>query len=60
MSGAEIRQRILDAGLRIWRVADRFGCCDCNFSRKLRHDFSEADTARVLAIIEELKAEDAN
>lgn len=57
MSGAEIKERILAADLRVWQVADAFGCTDGNFSRKLRKDFSDADTDRVLSIIDKLKAE---
>lgn len=57
MSGTEIKKRILAAGLKIWQVAYAFGCTDGNFSRKLRRDFSDADTERVLSIIEKLKAE---
>lgn len=56
MTGEEIKKIILDAGLMIWQVADKYGCTDGNFSRKLRKDFSEADTEKVLSIIEELKA----
>ena len=59
MTGAEIKRLTFEAGLKLWQVADKFGCTDSNFSRKLRHDFSEADTAKVLAIIDELKAEGA-
>ncbi|MBR1531724.1 MAG: hypothetical protein IJ643_06670 [Eubacterium sp.] len=54
ISGAEIKQRILEAGLKLWQVADAYGCCDGNFSRKLRKDFSAADTEKVLKIIDEL------
>lgn len=57
ISGAEIKQSILAAGLKLWQVADKFGCTDGNFSRKLRKEFSAADTEKVLSIIEELKAE---
>lgn len=57
MSGADIRQCIISAGLRIWQVADKFGCTDGNFSRKLRKEFSADDTEKVLNIIKELKAE---
>lgn len=60
MKGAEIKNRILAAGLKLWQVADKFGCTDGNFSRKLRKDFSEADTEKVLSIIAELKAEAKN
>lgn len=57
MSGAEVKKRILAAGLKIWQVAYVFGVTDGNFSRKLRKDFSEEDTEKVLSIIEKLKAE---
>lgn len=57
MTGAELKRIIVSSGIKLWQVADRFGCSDGNFSRKLRHDFSEADTKRILAIVEELKAE---
>jgi len=57
MSGAEIRKMILDSGIYLWKVADKFGITDWNFSRKLRHDFSEEETNRVIAIIAEIKNE---
>ena len=57
MSGAEVKKRILAAGLKLWQVAYVFGVTDGNFSRKLRKDFSEEDTEKVLTIIERLKAE---
>lgn len=57
MSGAEIRAYILDNGVKLWQVADRFGLTDGNFSKKLRYDFSEADTEKVFAIVKELKSE---
>ena len=57
LSGTEIKNRILAEGLKIWQVADKFGCSDGNFSRKLRKDFSDSDTEKVLSIINELKAD---
>lgn len=57
MSGAEIKKRILAAGLKIWQVASAYGVADTTFSKYLRKDFSEADTEKVLSIIEKLKAE---
>lgn len=56
MKGCEVKQAILDAGLKLWQVAYAFGMNDGNFSRKLRKDFSEADTQKVLSIINELKS----
>ncbi len=57
MKGSEIRALILKSGVRIWQVADAYGVSANTFSVKLRYDFSEADTRRILAIIEQLKAE---
>ena len=57
MSGAEIKKRILAAGLKVWQVAEAFGVADTTFSKYLRKPFSDADTQRVLAIIEQLTAE---
>lgn len=55
MSGAEIKATIKAAGLKLWQVAKEFGMNDGNFSRKLRNDFSDEDTEKVLSIIEKLK-----
>lgn len=55
MQGAEIKAAILNAGLRIWQVADKFGCAESTFSKKLRYEFSADDTEKVLSIIKELK-----
>lgn len=57
MNGAEIKKRILAAGLKVWQVADAYGVADTTFSKYLRKPFSDADTEKVLAIIEQLKAE---
>lgn len=57
MTGAEIKQSILAAGLKVWQVAYAYGVTDSNFSRKLRRDFSDKDTQKVMDIIEKLKAE---
>lgn len=57
MSGAEIKENIKAAGLKLWQVAKEMGMNDGNFSRKLRNDFSDEDTEKILSIIERLKAE---
>lgn len=55
-----------EAGVKLWQLAERWGCNDGNFSRKLRRPFSPEDERRALAIIDELRrgveniAEDAN
>lgn len=57
MTGAEIKAKILAAGLKVWQVAEKFGMNDGNFSRKLRKGFSDEESKKVLAIIDELAAE---
>ena len=39
------------------QVAEKFGLNDGNFSRKLRHELSDMDKAKIRAIIVELSKE---
>lgn len=55
MSGAEIKEEILGAGLKLWQVAYAYGTTDNNFSRLLRKDFTNEQTEKILSIINELK-----
>lgn len=54
MSGAEIRQKIIESGLKIWQVAEAYGVADTTFSKYLRKGFNEENTRKVLSIIEKL------
>ena len=53
----EIRQRIVEKGIRYWQVADALGVNDGNFSRMLRHELSDAERMKVLSVIDEVAAE---
>jgi DNA-directed RNA polymerase subunit F len=53
----EIRHEIAAAGLRHWQVAEKFGLNDGNFSRKLRHELSDEEKAKIRAIIADLSKE---
>lgn len=57
MSGEEVRALILDSGLTLWKVAEKFGCSPQWFSVRLRHGFTDAEVERLQAIIKELQAE---
>jgi len=57
MKNNEIREEIKAANLRFWQVAEKFGLNDGNFSRKLRHELSDADKMKIRAIIAELNEE---
>ena len=56
MSGNEIKDMIINAGLKLWQVAEEYGYTDSTFSKKLRHPFSDTETERVIEIIEKLKS----
>jgi hypothetical protein len=53
----EIRQKIKDAGLPFWFVADRLGIADTTFSKWLRKELPEDKKATILQVIEEAKTE---
>lgn len=55
MTGAEMRETIKAAGVKLWQVAKELGMNDGNFSRRLRNDFSDNETARILSIVEKIK-----
>ena len=59
MTKAEIKQLAKNAGVYMWQIAEKLGINDGNFSRKLRKPLGEADSAKVLAAIDQLKAEQA-
>jgi len=55
----KIRERANEKGVMLWEIAEKVGCNDSNFSRKLRREFSNEEKARILNIIEEIAAEKA-
>lgn len=57
MKNNEIREEIKAANLRFWQVAEKFGLNDGNFSRKLRHELSDADKTKIREIIADLSKE---
>jgi hypothetical protein len=56
MTGQELRKEILEAGVRLWQVAEAIGLSEFTFSRKLRHNFSDEETKHILEAVAELKA----
>lgn len=57
MQNNEIREEIKAANLRFWQVAEKFGLNDGNFSRRLRHELSDADKRKIREIIADLSKE---
>ena len=57
MKNVKIREAAKQAGVYLWEIAERFGCNDGNFSRKLRRELPADEQRRILVIISELAAE---
>lgn len=54
MTGQEVKKLITDSGLKCWQVAEAWGLCDSNFSRRLRKPFSDDEVCRLKEIISRL------
>lgn len=54
MNNMKIREEAKQAGVYLWEIAERWGCNDGNFSRKLRRELPEDEQEKILAIIEEV------
>ncbi len=57
MTGSEIKKLVLDSGLKLWQVAERWGLTDGNFSRRLRKPFNASEVERIKEIIADIKSE---
>ena len=50
----KIRKAAKEKGITLWRIAEKLGINDGNFSRKMRHELSKEETKHILNIIDEL------
>ncbi len=55
LKNQDIRAEIAQNDLKLWEIADRYGCADATFSRKLRKEFKPEEKEKIRAIIKELK-----
>ena len=55
MKNVDIKTEAMNAGVKLWRIAERLGMTDGNFSRKLRQELSSEEKAKIKAIIADLK-----
>lgn len=60
MTGQEVKKLIIESGCKCWQVADAWGLCDSNFSRRLRKPFSEEEVCKLKAIIKNLRNQKSN
>ncbi len=59
MANHDIKLAAAGAGVRMWQIADALGMLDCSLSRKLRHELSQEEKARIFLIIKNLSKEDS-
>lgn len=57
MENLEIRQKAKKARVNLWEVAEIYGISDTNFSKKLRRELPNVEKAKILDIIEQIKAQ---
>lgn len=57
MENIELKKYARDKGVRIWRIAERFGLSDTRFSIKLRHELSPKDAERFRSYVDEIAKE---
>lgn len=54
MLNLDIREEVKAAGLYLWQIAEGLGIRDSDLSRKLRHELSECEKARIRKVISAL------
>ena len=55
-----IRNEAKKSGVKLWQIADKLGCTDSTFSRKLSKEFSADETKKILSIINQIKEDKQN
>lgn len=55
MKNVDIKTEAMNAGVRLWQIADKLGINDSSLSRKLRKELSSEEKTKIRAIITELK-----
>lgn len=56
MANKEIKVRALEAGVKLWQVAESLGIADTSLSRKLRKELNAEEKKKIFAIIDKLAA----
>lgn len=56
MCNSDIRIKAKESGVYMWQIAAKLNICDMTLVRKLRHELSDEEKAKIFAIIEELAA----
>lgn len=54
---ADVREKAKSAKVALWQIADALGVHETALVRKLRYELSTEEKAKMVSIIEELRAE---
>lgn len=57
MNNIDIRKAAIEAGVKLWQIAEELGIADATLSRKLRRELSDKERERVMEIIRRLSGE---
>jgi len=57
LKNERIRELAKSKGILLWQIADKLGITDGNFSRKLRHEFTQEEQQKIMQLIDELAEE---
>ena len=57
MANERIKTAARESQVRLWELAESFGMTDSAFSRKLRHEFSDAERESALEAIQKIQNE---
>ena len=60
LKNSKVRLAAMEAGVKLWQVAERLGINDGNLSRKLRRELPLEEQDRILEIIQELAGGEEN
>lgn len=52
----DLREYARKKKVPFWRIAEKYGLADSNFSRMLRHELTENEKARIKLIVDELSS----
>lgn len=56
-ANSDVREAIKKGGLYQWEIAEKYGCSEVTFIRKLRRELPDTEKQKIYAIIEELVKE---
>ena len=50
----DIRKLIFDSKIPMWKIANKYGCTDSTFSKKLRFELSQEEKEKIKEAIKKL------